>query len=119
MKRTNAWREALSVRSEKIKRILILLSVLTYAAFIASSAKAHAEKRQVAASDLFSLREPSDVRLSPTGNTLSFVLRFTDSASNREASSISTIATRGGSAKRVTDCTCIDSSPRWSPGGRY
>lgn len=102
-----------------VRKILIFVSVFTCTALVASHSEAQTHKRQVTPEDLFSLREASDVRVSPTGISIAFALSSIDRVNNREVSNIWTIPTRGGPAEQVTVGAFNDSSPRWSPDGRY
>ena len=98
------------------QKLAICFPIFCMWALMAGSAQG--EKRNVTADDLLALREASDVRLSPTGTSLAFVLTSIDKANNREVSNIWTIPAGGGAAKQVTDGAFSDSSPRWSPDGQ-
>jgi dipeptidyl aminopeptidase/acylaminoacyl peptidase len=79
----------------------------------------HAQKRPIVPEDLLSLREVSDVRLSPSAAEIAFVLTTIDKPNDREISNLWIVPSTGGPAKQITDGVSSDSSPRWSPDEKY
>jgi len=105
-----------------MKKTTIVFCVSVFCVCVLSGAlplQLRAQKRQVVPEDLFSLRDVSDVRLSPSAADIAFVLTTIDKANNREISNIWIIRSAGGAAKQITDGASSDSSPRWSPDGKY
>jgi len=105
-----------------MKKTAIVFCVFVFCVCVLSGAlplQLRAQKRQVVPEDLFSLRDVSDVRLSPSAADIAFVLTTIDKANNREISNIWIIPSAGGAAKQITDGASSDSSPRWSPDGKY
>jgi dipeptidyl aminopeptidase/acylaminoacyl peptidase len=102
------------------RKIVVCVFILCFwAPAMARTSPSRAEKRRVAPEDLFSLREASDVRLSPSGTSIAFVLTSIDKTNNSEYSNIWMIPLSGGPAKQVTEGAFGDASPRWSPDGRH
>lgn len=102
------------------RKLAVCLSIFfIWIALMACPAHSQGEKRHVTSEDLLALRDASDVRLSPTGTSIAFVLTSIDRATHREFSNIWTIPTAGGPAKQVTEGVFGDASPRWSPDGQH
>lgn len=102
------------------RKLAVCLSIFfIWIALMACPAHSQGEKRHVTSEDLLALRDASDVRLSPTGTSIAFVLTSIDRATHREFSNIWTIPTAGGPAKQVTEGAFGDASPRWSPDGQH
>ncbi|MEX1344325.1 MAG: S9 family peptidase, partial [Candidatus Limnocylindrales bacterium] len=76
--------------------------------------------RKPSASDLASLRVPTDVRLSPDGRSACFVVKESapDLAGYRSALWLAPADGSEG-ARRLTLGARHDGAPRWSPDGRY
>ncbi|WP_214415516.1 S9 family peptidase [Sphaerisporangium fuscum] len=68
-------------------------------------------------SDLYRLAVPSDPRLRPDGNAVAYVLTTPDRETDENVSEI-WLAAPGGEPRRLT-AGPRDSSPRWSPDGRW
>lgn len=104
----------------KKKTIVSCVSLFFVCTFsVASPLQLPAQKRPIVPEDLFSLRDVSDVRLSPSAAEIALVLITIDKPNNREFSNIWIIPSSGGAARQITDGAFSDSSPRWSPDGKY
>lgn len=75
-------------------------------------------KRSVTIDDLFQLRVPSDVHLTPDGRIVAFVVSRADEATNQNQTSI-WVGSVDGTRERLFDGETRDSSPRWSPDGEW
>jgi dipeptidyl aminopeptidase/acylaminoacyl peptidase len=93
--------------------VLLLIAAPAFAA-----PQAPKSKRLVVPEDLLSLRDVSDVRLSPSGAQLAFMLSSIEKLSGREYSNIWIASIADGSLKQLTNGVVNDSMPRWSPDGR-
>jgi dipeptidyl aminopeptidase/acylaminoacyl peptidase len=105
-----------------MKKKTIVFGVLLFLVYIFSIAcplQLSAQKRPIVPEDLISLREVSDVRLSPSATEIAFTVTTIDKANNREISNLWIIPSAGGAAKQITDGAFSDSQPRWSPDGKY
>jgi len=73
------------------------------------------------AQDLVLLRRVSDPRVSPDGRHVAFVLRETDMQANRGRTHLwlADVARGTASAHQLTRDPAGESSPRWSPDGRW
>jgi dipeptidyl aminopeptidase/acylaminoacyl peptidase len=69
--------------------------------------------------DLYTLRVPTDVRISPDGSRVAYVVKESNSARDEYRQSL-WVAPFDGSApaRRLTNGANNDASPRWSPDGR-
>jgi dipeptidyl aminopeptidase/acylaminoacyl peptidase len=83
-----------------------------------SASQSPESKRPVVPDDLLSLRDASDVHLSPSGTKVVFVLSSIEKPSGREYSNIWVASTNGDSPKQITQGQFNDLMPRWSPDGR-
>lgn len=74
--------------------------------------------RQIVVEDLLDLRDVSDVRLSPKGTQIAFILTSIEKPSGRERSNIWTTSSGSGPCSQLTEGEFSDTMPRWSPDGR-
>jgi dipeptidyl aminopeptidase/acylaminoacyl peptidase len=78
------------------------------------------ERRPLRVDDLYRLREVRDPRISPDGEWVAYVVRQRDAARDRKDGDIWMVPSGGGEPVRLTrDPASSDSSPRWSPDGRW
>ncbi len=68
--------------------------------------------------DFWSLRFITDMRLSPDGSSIAYVLQTNDRAANKVRSAIWLLDTRTGASRPLTTGLARDTSPRWSPDGQ-
>jgi len=99
-------------------RTVILFSSLITLVAPAASAQAPA-KRPVNVNDLFRLRTVRDVQVSPDGDWVAFVVGTLDSARDRSNSDLYMVSWDGSRTVQLTFTPDGESSPRWSPDGRY
>jgi len=69
--------------------------------------------------DLFRLRTVRDVQVSPDGDWVAFVVGTLDSARDRSNSDLYMVSWDGSRTVQLTFTPDGESSPRWSPDGRY
>jgi dipeptidyl aminopeptidase/acylaminoacyl peptidase len=94
---------------------LILLAI--FALSIAAQAK-----RAVTSEDLFAMKNVGEAKLSPDGNWVVYTLSRTDRATNGSLSNSSKlwlVQTKGGEALQLTPAPGDESTPRWSPDGKF
>ncbi len=77
-----------------------------------------AEARALTPDDLWNAQLPSDMRLSPDGQTIAFTVESSDRGANERRAAIWLVNTAGGEPRQLTSGTARDTSPRWSPDGR-
>ena len=76
-------------------------------------------KRPLRASDLYHLRSVSDPQLSPDGAWVAYSVTAIDSAKDKSDSDVWMTSWDGAQSIRLTSSPEGESSPRWSPDGRY
>jgi dipeptidyl aminopeptidase/acylaminoacyl peptidase len=98
----------------------VAVLLLVWAHMVAAArAESPVQRRGVAPEDLLSLRDVTDVRVSPSGKTVVFVLTAVERGTDREISNLWLIPVGAGPTVQLTSGEFSDSSPRWSPDGRY
>src|SRR5579859_1302374 len=75
-------------------------------------------RRALTPGDFWALRFITEIRLSPDGGLLAYVLRSSDREANETRSAIWLLDTATGQSRRLTSGEKRDTSPRWSPDGR-
>ncbi len=75
-------------------------------------------KRKITAEDLYNLKEIKDVRISPDGESVIFVLQRVDRKTEKKFSNLWIVSAKGGRPRRFTQGDHVDSMPRWSPDGK-
>jgi dipeptidyl aminopeptidase/acylaminoacyl peptidase len=76
-------------------------------------------KRPIAASDILRLQNTSDPQVSPDGLWVAFTLSSVDKEKDKRNSDIWMISWDGKQSVQLTSSPDGESSPRWSPDGRY
>ncbi len=94
------------------RRILIALAVFS----IAVSAQT---RRPLEPSDIFELKTVGDPRISPDGAWIAYTVSSLDKKDDNSDTDIYMTATAGGPPVRLTSSKKPETSPRWSPDGRY
>src|SRR6185503_11278425 len=108
---------------------LIHRSVATLACVVASSTAASAQAaakpavpqqpRPLRASDLYRIRNVNDPQLSPDGAWVAYTVSSIDSAKDKNDTDVWMVSWDGTQNIRLTSTPDGESSPRWSPDGRY
>jgi dipeptidyl aminopeptidase/acylaminoacyl peptidase len=80
---------------------------------------AKSSKRKMQAKDLFRLVLPNAPSLSPDGKDIVYALKKTDAKENKYVSNIYRVSVRGGAPRQLTTGKHMDSSPVYSPNGRW
>jgi dipeptidyl aminopeptidase/acylaminoacyl peptidase len=101
--------------------------VLTIAAAVMISAYAGSVGRTVAAqarrtlepADIFELKTVSDPRISPDGAWVAYTVSALDRKEDNSDTDIYMAPTAGGAPIKLTGSKKPETSPRWSPDGRY
>lgn len=105
-------------------RTLVRLRLLLLTALLAAAPgeplSAQAAPRALTAGDLvYRLRAVSDPQLSPDGNWVAYTVTTTDSAKNRRDADVWMTSWDGTQTIRMTFTPERETTPRWSPDGRY
>lgn len=104
-------------------RGLVAPALLALSLSIALPASAPAQagvvRRLPVPTDVYRLREVGDPQLSPDGAWVAYVVTVLDSATDRSSSDLWMTSWDGATTIRLTSTPDGESSPRWSPDGRY
>jgi dipeptidyl aminopeptidase/acylaminoacyl peptidase len=76
-------------------------------------------RRPIAASDVYNLRSVSDPQVSPDGKWVAYTVSAVDSAKDRNFSHVWMTSWDGTHTIQATTSNASESSPRWSPDGRF
>jgi dipeptidyl aminopeptidase/acylaminoacyl peptidase len=76
-------------------------------------------KRSIRIGDMYRLKNVGDPQISPEGKWVAYVVTVTDSAKDKSDSDIWMTSWDGAQTIQVTSSPDGESSPRWSPDGRY
>lgn len=93
-----------------ISALLLLALVLSFSA---------QTKRPFKPDDIFKIQNVSDPQLSPDGNWVAYVVSTTDAKADKSSTDIWMVSFDGKTTRRITYSTDSESSPRWSPDGKY
>ncbi|MBI2404546.1 MAG: S9 family peptidase [Gemmatimonadetes bacterium] len=97
---------------------MILIAAFVTVGVPAVSAQAPA-RRPVNVNDLFRLRTVRDVQISPEGEWVAYVVGTLDSARDRSNTDLYMVSWDGSRTVQLTFTPEGESSPRWSPDGKY
>ena len=95
------------------KYYLLLLSIICFFSLSAQT------KRPIVPADVYRLQELTDPHVSPDGNWVAYTLSTVDSAKDKRNEDIWMISWDGKQNIRLTNRPENESSPRWSPDGKY
>ncbi|HEY1765554.1 MAG TPA: hypothetical protein VGF85_11570, partial [Opitutaceae bacterium] len=98
------------------RRTLALLLALAVAA-APVRAEGTPEARAITASDLWAVKRPSALRLSPDGSKLVFAVQEFDLEKNSSVSHLWILETASGATRKLTSAESTDAHPEWSPDG--
>jgi dipeptidyl aminopeptidase/acylaminoacyl peptidase len=76
-------------------------------------------RRPLQPDDIFELKTVSDPRISPDGAWVAYTVSSLDRKEDASDTDIYMVATAGGAAVRLTSSKKPETSPRWSPDGRF
>jgi dipeptidyl aminopeptidase/acylaminoacyl peptidase len=80
----------------------------------------HAQaRRTLQPADIFALKNVGDPRISPDGGWVAYTVSSMDEKSDKSDTDIYMVAATGGAPIRLTSTPRPETSPRWSPDGRY
>ena len=106
------------MRVFSLPRLLALTTLIGMAA--GDSLAAQTSPRALTAGDLvYRLRAVADPQLSPDGNWVAYAVTTTDSAKNRRDADVWMTSWDGTQTIRMTATPERETTPRWSPDGRY
>jgi dipeptidyl aminopeptidase/acylaminoacyl peptidase len=94
-------------------------TVFVLACAVGAPAAAQTAKRLLSLDDLARVREVSDPQRSPDGKWVAYVVRSSDVARDRRDADIWMVSWDGREQVRLTSSPDDETTPRWSPDGRY
>jgi dipeptidyl aminopeptidase/acylaminoacyl peptidase len=98
----------------------LLLAASTAALlFVPDSPLVAQAKRPLRSTDLYHLKDVRDPELSPDGAWVAYTVTTIDSAKDKSDNDVWMTSWDGATTIRVTSSPESESSPRWSPDGRY
>src|SRR5262245_30292543 len=103
-------------------RALTILAIagVSACAVVSSGWTAAAQSRRpLEPSDIFELKTVGDPRISPDGAWVAYTVSSLDKKEDTSDTDIYMIATSGGTPIKLTASKKPETSPRWSPDGRY
>ena len=100
------------------RRRLSCISLLLMLA-LASSLAAQTARRPLKLDDLTRFRNVSDPQISPDGKWVAYVVGTTDTKDDKATTHIWMVGIDGSNDRQITFSNESESSPRWSPDGRY
>jgi dipeptidyl aminopeptidase/acylaminoacyl peptidase len=100
-----------------IRRLFVLAAVFLTASTTSSAQTT--QRRPLRAEDIYRYRTVNDPQLSPDGAWVAYSVSAVDSAKNKSDTDIWMTSWDGSQTLRVTSTPESESSPRWSPDGRY
>ena len=101
------------------RRRLSSLSLLIVLACAFSLVAQTAARRPMKLDDLSRFRNVSDPQISPDGKFVAYTVSSTDVKADKSTSHIWMIGIDGSNDRQITFSQDSESSPRWSPDGRY
>src|SRR5436305_10877283 len=97
----------------------VLAATLVLSVVSTSVAQTPSTKRVLRVGDMYRLKTVSDPQISADGKWVAYVVSATDSAKDKSDSDIWMTTWDGTQTIQVTSSPDGESSPRWSPDGRY
>ena len=104
-----------------MRRISAALTLLVVCALLhISTSPANAQaKRAIRSGDLFNLKDVRDPQISPDGGWVAYTVTSIDSAKDKSDNDLWMTSWDGSATLRLTSSPESESTPRWSPDGRY
>lgn len=100
-------------------RLLALAAVLSVAAAPCVASAQGTERRPLRADDIYRLRAVADPQISPDGAWVAYTVTTADSAKDKNDTDVWMTSWDGSQTIRLTSTPESESSPRWSPDGRW
>jgi len=101
-----------------LRRRLSCISLLLILA-LANSLAAQTARRPMKLDDLTRFRNVSDPQISPDGQWVAYTVSTTDTKDDKSSSHIWMLNIDGSNDRQITFSNESESSPRWSPDGKY
>jgi dipeptidyl aminopeptidase/acylaminoacyl peptidase len=101
-----------------LRRRLSCISLLLILA-LANSLAAQTARRPMKLDDLTRFRNVSDPQISPDGQWVAYTVSTTDAKDDKSSSHVWMVGIDGSNDRQITFSNESESSPRWSPDGKY
>ncbi len=102
-----------------MKNKIALLGILWIFSGIAAIAQTAVGKRPLQPSDVHRLKSVGDPQVSPDGSWVAYTVSSVDSAKDKRNTDIWMVSWDGAQTVQMTNSPDSESSPRWSPDGKY
>lgn len=99
--------------------VALLLAASSALLLLPSAPVAAQTKRLLRSGDLYRLKDVRDPELSPDGDWVAYTVTTVDSAKDKSDNDIWMTSWDGATTIRITSSPESESTPRWSPDGRY
>lgn len=86
---------------------------------VAAAPAAAQSRRPLTVGDIFALKNVGDPRISPDGRWVAFTISQMDEKKDASDTNIWMVPAAGGDAIQLTSTDKSETSPRWSPDGKY
>jgi dipeptidyl aminopeptidase/acylaminoacyl peptidase len=96
-----------------------ILQLALLSAMLLASQTALAAKKGLTVDDMLAMQRVSEPAVSPDGSWVVYALRTTDLDANRGRNDLWLVSTDGASSRRLTTAPESESSPSWSPDGKF
>jgi dipeptidyl aminopeptidase/acylaminoacyl peptidase len=94
-----------------------LFAALTLAASVASAADLPGPKRAITPEDLWAVKRPASLELSPDGARLVFAVKEYNLVKNDSVTHLWILDASSGAVRELTTAESTDAGPTWSPDG--
>ena len=98
-----------------MRKLIVRLSI----AVLVFAVTVSAQKRSITEKDLFDFTWVADPQISPDGSTVAFVKVTVNAAKTNYDTSVWSVSTSGADEPHRMTSGTRDSTPRWSPDGKY
>jgi len=92
---------------------------LLLASLLSATVAAAAERRSLTADDINALRDVGDPQVSPDGEWVAYTVRTTDPVKDKRITHLWMTSWDGSRSLQLTQSEHSESTPRWSPDGKY
>src|SRR5260370_21141045 len=113
---TMCYKIPIQLKERNMHRLLRVLAVVV---ILAAAVAAIAQKRPITEKDIFQFNWIGDPQISPDGTRVAFVRVTVDEKKTGYDSSMWSVSMGGDEARRGMTDGKHDSSPRWSPDGKW
>jgi dipeptidyl aminopeptidase/acylaminoacyl peptidase len=105
--------------AKRLSHILLLTLTLTLAVLAQAALLAQTPRHPLKLDDIARLREVRDPQISPDGQWVAYVVGTVDTKEDKSNSHIWMVGYDGQNDRQITFSQDSESSPRWSPDGKY